>query len=73
MLGDATMGLGKVLLVEVISSMGCFSPLMVGVSHVLVFFTMKFFIVPKTNQNPHHSIVLYLCTYTTHTNKQKVF
>jgi hypothetical protein len=49
MLGDVTMGLGKVLLVEVISSVGFFVPLVVGVFHVLVFFTMKFFIVPKTN------------------------
>ncbi len=49
MLGDATMGLGKVLLVEVISLVGCFTPLVVGVFHVLVLFTMKFFIVPKKN------------------------
>jgi hypothetical protein len=49
MLSDATMGLGKVLLVEVISLVGCFAPLLVGVSHVLIFFTMKFFIVSKTN------------------------
>ncbi len=58
MLGDATNGL-------FCSSCG-------WVSHVLIFFTMKFFIVPKTNQNLHHSIIFYLCTYTTHTNKQEV-
>jgi hypothetical protein len=49
MLGDAIMGLGKVLLVEVIFLVACFAPLVVGVSHVLIFFTMKFFILPKTN------------------------
>jgi hypothetical protein len=49
MLGDATMGPWKVLLVKVILSVGCFAPLLVGLSHVLVFFKMKFFIVPKTN------------------------